>query len=640
MQKVVEGTLEAWQTDDGTLILRDPEADETQAGECREARTRHRYRVSGGLHHRCRCAARAGVTVTVYSDANVPEEIQGAMTSFVREAAYQLAGQRTARSRWPMTSRSCSVTDRAGDQVSHAGARLRPDAHLHGAADGDVLDGVAGLDRGAAAHRHRRSRHSGPDRRTSCLPRRCSARLMSLGQGLIILLLVGGLTAQNWSLVLVALLMGSMMFTGVALFVGSAGKDFMGQLFYSMLFMIPLLIPAFSVMFPGTAASWVRAIPTYPIIDTLVGAFNYGATWSDACRFARVRGRVAGGPVRCRPVRAEAEGGVAMSLKLMWKVLRKDLALGPRSPILPVGDRAAVRPDADTAGRVRFAVQSRAAAGHRRRWRLGDHRAGRTDGWHHPHACSTTPRSCRSQVEANDLDAGLILPAGLRRCRQGRRASPTCSSSSAARVYASNRIILTRHRDRPRARARGKRRAGRRSKVVSFGDDGLPISIRLVPVIVFYALVMAGIFVPGSSLVEEKEHGTLMALLVTPVRIADVLAAKWALGTLFATIMATATLVLNQALGSNWLQVLVVVVVAASALLDDRPADGDVRQGLDDHVRHGEGAGHLPVRAHAVLHLPRVAAVDREALPAVLDSSNRSGRCRSWAATSAKCGSN
>ncbi|MDP2232610.1 MAG: ABC transporter permease, partial [Actinomycetota bacterium] len=71
------------------------------------------------------------------------------------------------------------------------------------------------------------------------------------------------------------------------------------------------------------------------------------------------------------------------------------------------------------------------------------------------------------------------------------------------------------------------------------------------------------IFVPGSNLVEEKEQGTLMAMLVTPARIADVLTAMWMLGTLLASVMAAATLLLNQALGSNWLQVFVVVLVAA-----------------------------------------------------------------------------
>ncbi|MHB1476716.1 MAG: ABC transporter permease, partial [Coriobacteriia bacterium] len=106
--------------------------------------------------------------------------------------------------------------------------------------------------------------------------------VMSLSQALIMLALIGGITAQNWSLMLVVLFMGAIMFTGVALFVGAAGKDFIGQLFYSMLFLIPLLVPTFSVMFPGSAAAWVRAIPTYPIIDVLVRATSYGATWSDS----------------------------------------------------------------------------------------------------------------------------------------------------------------------------------------------------------------------------------------------------------------------------------------------------------------------------------------------------------------------
>jgi len=36
------------------------------------------------------------------------------------------------------------------------------------------------------------------------------------------------------------------------------------------------------VMFPGSVAPWVRAIPTYPVIDVLVRATNYGASWSDS----------------------------------------------------------------------------------------------------------------------------------------------------------------------------------------------------------------------------------------------------------------------------------------------------------------------------------------------------------------------
>ena len=106
--------------------------------------------------------------------------------------------------------------------------------------------------------------------------------VLSLGQAFIILALIGGATAQNWSLLLATLLVGALMFTGVALFVGSAGKDFMGQLFLAMLVTIPLLIPAFAVLLPGSAAPWVQALPSYPVIDVLVSAMLYGANWSES----------------------------------------------------------------------------------------------------------------------------------------------------------------------------------------------------------------------------------------------------------------------------------------------------------------------------------------------------------------------
>jgi ABC-2 type transport system permease protein len=49
-----------------------------------------------------------------------------------------------------------------------------------------------------------------------------------------------------------------------------------------MLFVIPLIIPTFSVLYPGSAATWVKAIPTFPVMDVLVGATIYGATWAES----------------------------------------------------------------------------------------------------------------------------------------------------------------------------------------------------------------------------------------------------------------------------------------------------------------------------------------------------------------------
>ncbi|MDZ4064039.1 MAG: ABC transporter permease [Coriobacteriia bacterium] len=281
MQKVVEGTLEAWRAEDGALILRDPETDDAKPEDA------EKLGIDIGIAFPKDfiadvAAGGSGVTVTVYSDANVPEEIHGAMEGFVREAAYQLAGKQLPVT---MADEQSLVlgTDRAGNQVALKD-KLRPMlifmVLLMETYSMASLVSTEVLQRTVTAVLVTPAGVS-----DFLLAKTIFGTAMSLGQGLLVLLLVGGLTAQNWSLLLAVLLMGSMMFTGVALFVGSSGKDFMGQLFYSMLFTIPLLIPSFSVMFPGTAATWVRVIPTYPIIHTLVGAFNYGATWSDSAGF-------------------------------------------------------------------------------------------------------------------------------------------------------------------------------------------------------------------------------------------------------------------------------------------------------------------------------------------------------------------
>lgn len=250
-----------------------------------------------------------------------------------------------------------------------------------------------------------------------------------------------------------------------------------------------------------------------------------------------------------------------MSARLAWKVLRKDLALGPRSPIFLW---AIVLPFVLTLI-LQFAFGSLFSP----EPRLGivdDGDSQITAQVEQMDGIRLTllddAEELTRRVEANDLDAGLVLPAGFDQAVEDGE-QPDLQFYISGESLASNRIILT-VTAIDLVRGLEGSEAPVTVDVVSFGEAGLPISVRLVPVIVFYALVMAGIFVPGSNLVEEKEQGTLMALLVTPVRIGDVLAAKWALGTLLATVLAVATLVLNRALGANWLQVFVVALVAAS----------------------------------------------------------------------------
>jgi ABC-2 type transport system permease protein len=250
-----------------------------------------------------------------------------------------------------------------------------------------------------------------------------------------------------------------------------------------------------------------------------------------------------------------------MSLSRFAKILRKDLALGPRSPIflwmlvLPIA--------------LTLILQVAFGSLFNPKPRLGIVDEGDSEitaQIEQMEGIELTllddAEELKGLVEENDLDAGLVLQADFDEAvRAG--AQPDLQFYVSGESYASNRIILT-VTTLDLVREIEGSEAPVTVDVVSYGTAGLPISVRLVPVIVFYALTMAGIFVPGSSLVEEKEQGTLMALLVTPVRIGEVLAAKWSLGLLLASVMAAATLLLNQALGANWWQVLVVVIVAGA----------------------------------------------------------------------------
>lgn len=250
-----------------------------------------------------------------------------------------------------------------------------------------------------------------------------------------------------------------------------------------------------------------------------------------------------------------------MSLSRIWKVLRKDLAQGPRSSIFLW---AIVLPFALT-----LILQVAFGSLFDPKPRLGiidEGDSAVTAAIEDMDAIELTlfddVTELKAQVEANDLDAGLILPAGFdEQVRDGEK--PTLQFFIGGESYASNRIILTVTAIDLIREIEGSD-APVTVDVVSFGDAGLPMSKRLIPVIVFYALVMAGLFVPGSNLVEEKEQGTLMSLLVTPVKASEVLIAKWLLGVILAVVLAVASLALNGALGANWAEVLVVVVVAGA----------------------------------------------------------------------------
>jgi ABC-2 type transport system permease protein len=172
----------------------------------------------------------------------------------------------------------------------------------------------------------------------------------------------------------------------------------------------------------------------------------------------------------------------------------------------------------------------------------------------------------KGKVEANDLDAGMVLQSGFDAAlRSGTR--PPLEFYVGGQSLASNRIILAVTAVDLVRDVEGSAPSVE-VDVVALGEEALPISTRLVPFIVMYALLVAAVFLPSFSLADERENRTLSALIVTPARLSEVVTAKGILGFLLAGAMALVTLWLNSALTAQPLALIVVLVVAALLLVE------------------------------------------------------------------------
>ena len=101
---------------------------------------------------------------------------------------------------------------------------------------------------------------------------------LAFGQAVLLLVVVGGLSQQPL-IMLVALLLGAILVTGLAFLVASLAKEMMAVLGLCMLVMVILMVPTFGVMFPGMVSDWARIIPSYYLVDAVHLAANFGIGW-------------------------------------------------------------------------------------------------------------------------------------------------------------------------------------------------------------------------------------------------------------------------------------------------------------------------------------------------------------------------
>lgn len=102
---------------------------------------------------------------------------------------------------------------------------------------------------------------------------------LSFGQAALFLLIAGGFSQQP-VIVLLTLLLGALLITGVSFLIASVSHDMMSVISWGMLALIALGLPSTVVLLPGLLADWVKLIPTYYLVDTLHRVMNFNADWS------------------------------------------------------------------------------------------------------------------------------------------------------------------------------------------------------------------------------------------------------------------------------------------------------------------------------------------------------------------------
>ncbi len=245
-----------------------------------------------------------------------------------------------------------------------------------------------------------------------------------------------------------------------------------------------------------------------------------------------------------------------MTSRISLRLIVKDLRLGPRSPVFLY---AIAMPFLIT-----FLIAGVFGSLFDPEPRLGVHDPGRssvTEALLALEEIDTTvvegTEELLGMVEDNDLDAGLVLPRDLTKDGVEFYVSGSSLASTRALLAA---VVSGVVGDVTGAASPVE------VLVTRVGEEaGVPIADRLVPMMVLYAVVIAGLFLPAASLVEEREAGTIEALLITPARMGDVLFAKGTVAAGLATAMAMVTLALNDAFGGQ--PALLALIVALGAVM-------------------------------------------------------------------------
>ena len=216
-------------------------------------------------------------SVTVYFASDVPEEIRGSVQTLIGGLFLSQLGQTPAVE----VSEEIIGPDMLGMQVSDR-ARLRPMLAvliLMMEAFGLAALISEEIERGTI----RALLVTPLTARDIFLAKGILGTGMAFCQAIIFMAVVGGLS-NHPVIVLTAMLLGAVLFTGAGFLMATLSKDIMSVMAWGVVVMIVMSVPAMGFLFPGSLSGWVEVIPTYYLVDTVHRVASFGAGWVDIWR--------------------------------------------------------------------------------------------------------------------------------------------------------------------------------------------------------------------------------------------------------------------------------------------------------------------------------------------------------------------
>jgi ABC-2 type transport system permease protein len=175
-----------------------------------------------------------------------------------------------------------------------------------------------------------------------------------------------------------------------------------------------------------------------------------------------------------------------------------------------------------------------------------------------------TVSEMKQAVEIGAIDMGIVLPEGFDGfVMQGKEMEITAYIWGESLAKQRTILLVTMAN---LVRELAGQEAPVEIESVTLGDEvSIPWNDRLLPLIVLVAVFFGGIFLPATSVINEKTKKTLEALVITPTTVGAVFLAKGLLGIILSLFMGVVILLLNQAFGAE--PALLVLVLALAAIM-------------------------------------------------------------------------